>query len=103
MNRPTKQRTIDDLSWQTAIVCKRQRKLREYAASDDECRVFRYENLTRNILALRDLCEWLEIDYTPTVEDLATIINATEQPKFEWTPETTAIFEHVAERFEHKG
>lgn len=53
-------------------VLTQQRLLREWAEKQPMVRRLDFKKLTTDLQELQDLCDWLEIGYTPTEEDLKT-------------------------------
>jgi len=103
MNREN--RNLDELSAVIFEVMTQRRLLEMWAESDKEVRTFRLEEVGSNIGALRDLCNWLEIGYSPVREDL-TPVNANPRPenvKFEWNDEAESLLQRIAKRQHYEG
>ena len=98
MNRDNRQ--MDELSAVMFEVTTQQRLLDAWAKSDDEVRVFQFEELTTNITLLRDMCSWLEIDYLPTEEGMKTVLNPNnpKNHKFDWDEKSEDLFNRIIMR-----
>jgi len=102
MNRD--KRTIPELSAVIFEVTTQQRLLEAWANSDPEVRRFKLEELTTRLESLEDLCNWLEIGYTPVEGDLETVVNAN-QPKyhiFDWNDEAEELYQTICARQENR-
>lgn len=81
-------------------VTTQQRLLDEWAKSDELVRVFKFEELTTELTALEDLCDWLEIGYTPVESDINTVINSN-NPKnhiFDWDKQSEHLYKIICSR-----
>jgi len=98
MNRDYRQ--IDELSAVIFEVVTQQRLLDMWAASDPEVRTFRFENLTTNLEALKELCSWLEIDLVPTDEQMREVKNPNDpaQHLFDWDEKSNELYDRIASR-----
>lgn len=98
MNRDNRQ--PDELSAVIFEVTTQQRLLDAWAESDPDVRVFRFETLTTDLDALREMCSWLEIDLVPTEEQMRTIRNPNDpsQHVFDWDDESSGLYERIVTR-----
>ena len=98
MNRDN--RTRDELAAVIFEVTTAERLLIDWARSDTDVRVFEFDQLTQNLSTLKDLCSWLEIDYTPTESDLRNVVNPNPEGShwFEWDAESDRLYKTILSR-----
>lgn len=101
MNRDNRKPEIDELAAVIFEVLTQQRILAEWAASDPEARVFRLEDLSSSLTALKNLFDWLDLDYTPVPQDLTPQNqndNGHRKIWFRWDDDAEALLQQLASR-----
>jgi len=83
----------------TYMVIRRQQALKDYAASDRDCRVLRAEDLVSNMESLQDLSDWLGMSVQYSTTDMRPLNVTPKSRKFSWTPTAEKEYRATCERF----
>jgi hypothetical protein len=94
MNR--RQRQAHDLPWIVRAVCRIDRLLVDYAASDPGCREIHLEDISGCLRDAQELVDWLELDFEVTPRMLLTRKNATASRWWEWDSNADKIFDALS-------
>ena len=83
----------------TYMVVRRQQALKDYAATDSDCRILRAENLVAGVDALQDLSDWIGMSIQYSAVDMRPLNVTPESRRFTWTPAAEREYNATCERF----